>query len=1383
MANLRFHEKYHGTLHHTVSSPGLPGSGTDPIASKYKPFVGDFHLAGALSASNDSTIIGDLALGMKASDATCRLALTGGTTQAEGIQFGTDTFLYRFSANYLRTSGSLHLNGDIVAEGAAVINTASATNKLSVNTTDTDGIVTANTTDTTDILNLKSANTSQFVVKSTGSVGIGGAPTTGMLHIKTSDDSSELVLENQSGKVGKLNIDSAGNFEILAGTGEEIQMFVNSSTRALTIDSSGKVGLGQTTPVDELHLAAGAGVQAKIRVEKADSPSRYTQYDYGNVNVTPSNDGWRIKLNGDSKFTMDQDGDVGIGTTLPATKLHVKDGDATIEQTGDAQLLIKSGNTNNGYIQFNDGNNSGSIQYSHNDNTMTFKTGTASGVERLKILSDGKMVIVDPGGAGTGAAPIIGTYLLDIQGPVVQSTNAASSFYSLGMRRSSSSLTNPDIYDINGHGLVLGRNSGAAVLTISKSASASGPDVDGVGIGMVPENGKHLSVAGHVNINGDLTVQGTFTKSAASVTIHDPVIELGTEGEITNDGYDRGLMLAYGDGSTALSGFFGMERNTGKFVFYKSATWDSTGNNASGSLGPIKASNLEATSQIYSYGDLRVDDDAIINKIKECSSGDITTINTTFIKPLAEDKIYTQSRNISLMGSSSDATTVSIGRDAILVGDSNQLYVHGTSKFNGGTYHSTINFTNYTGGVSPNSSDSAGNLFLMVNGGTDNRVRHANATQIRSGLGLSDAAITTVADIRSSTLPLVGGTVTGHVAIHHDIPQSLNNNAKCLRLLNLTSGGVALGTDIDDRGRVVVSRNISTTGSPEQFEIHHDSSRTSIINRRNSLAIAGSTSDSRIHVGDSQTWALFLDQGANSLQWGRTGVTKHTVWHSGNLDPQAYGVHTLQPNYVGNGGGGGFTGAMTGTVTINQLWLDHCVKSSENASNGTTGKVWSTQNHGPNSGLNADKLDNLQASSFCRTDATSTFRIGFKWTTGGSHANTAAPSEPWSHYAMYREGSHAGDNPYRSIVDGFTGPGAGHAKLASNWHRGINYRAHSSYGGHQFYNDTYYHSSMSRLKFSIGRGDSYVRTHGPDNNTGGTGMRHRTYDGQEYKYLHEGNMGSLVNATTFDGQDSVDFMKKHDHASDGGSYDLPPNYQSHFRYKRRGFYGTSHKGHSGQMLQWGHGTGSTSSVQLWSHYNNGHHYIRTMIDGGSSQERWTDWSRIWTDVSLTSLSQLINDNNYVRFPAHSKYEMDQVLNKSDHVNFAGVSTHHIELYTNSGKGIEIQNDQGNHFIRFENRENTYRAAAHRFQARDGRNLLYVDDKGIEGRGNTGRAVLYGALEFRDKPGGGSDTDSYYIYKHRHSANNNELRMVIGDNRGSEAFSIWDSDKTTGAVDF
>ena len=1391
MANLRFHEKYHGTLHHTLSSSGIPGSGTDPIASKVRPFVGDFYMTGGLSAAADTTILGDLALGMNASDSTCRLALTGGTTQSEGIQFGTDTFMYRSSANYLRSSGSLHLNGDLVSEGKIKIWTAATDNQLSVNTEDTDGIIVANTNASNDLISLKVANTEHFRVNNAGITLVGpDASYSG----GTTGSNAELIVGNEI-----MNSSAIAQFDgfVRLRTGlyisrntvasDEIGLEYDNTNKGLRLVNGGTskayfgIGMQATMPL-QIRETEGTGVPASFESTHTSSFIKLSASGGRSWIGHNGTDQLELYVGGDSSSQIGakwKGNLLGLDPTgvthTPTEALHVKDGNVFIEKDA-GYLKFKSGSSSANYLLFNNGSaDAGSITYSHSDNSFSFQTNST---ERMRINSAGRVIIKDPTGANvTGASSIIGSYVLDVRGPVVQSTNAGNSFYSIGFRRSGSSLTSPDIYDMNGHGLVLSRASSQSVPTVTISQSMSGIMKEGVGINMAPENGRALCVSGNALINGDLDVVGSVNYSVGSVTIQDPVIQLGTaDSDTAADGYDRGCMIVYDNdndtGTAAISGFFGMERDSHKFVYYSSASFDTLGNNASSTastLGSMKMASIEATTQIYSYGGLRVDDNSHLNSIKECSTADITTLNTSYIKPLTDNRLYLQSNQITLQATSSDSPTVAIGRDASLVNSKYDLYVHKEARFNSNVDVRNIHFINYAGGVSPNSNNSNGNLFLMVNGGSDSRLRHATPLQTRQGLGLSDAATTSVADIRAPLLKTAGGDMTGKLRVYHN--NYWAGTGGTIQAWNQHVNGAAFEAYTGEKGMVLISRNTGASNA-KQFSVRHHSKETHIIANRAKLRIGGNNSVDELSSTYGAWHLLFDNHQTAGLHWSN-GSTAHTVWHSGNLDPQAYGVHTLQPLGVKNGiltVGNQFKGETTGTVTLDQHWLDSCV--IEHPSHIGTRKVWSSKNHGSGSGLNADMVDNLHASSFVRTDATSTLRTGFKWTTGKSHTGTTSTHQPWNHYAMYREGAHAGDNPYRSIVDGFSGDAKGHAKLAINWHRGINIRADQNYGGIQFYRTTYYHSMMEKLAFSIGRGNQHVRTHGASQ------LRHLENDGTEYKYLHEGNMGSLVNANTFDGQDSVDFMKKHSQETDAASYSFPSDHNSALRQKKNGFYNTSHKGYSGMMLSWGTAGGSTSRVQLWTHYHNDRHLIRTSIDNN----RWTSWTRIWTENSLKNLSQLSNDKQYVRYPASGNYEMDQTVNKGNNVQFNGVTANWFSLHSNVGYGIEIANDKGNQFIRFDNRENTYRAAAHRFQARDGHNVLYVDhNRAYTGLG-AGRTVMYGTLEFRSSAGAGNDSDPHYIYKHRHSSNTNELRMVIGDNRGKESFSIWDS-AANGAPEF
>ena len=78
----------------------------------------------------------------------------------------------------------------------------------------------------------------------------------------------------------------------------------------------------------------------------------------------------------------------------------------------------------------------------------------------------------------------------------------------------------------------------------------------------------------NVIISGNLTVQGTTTTvESTTVVIDDPVIALGDNTtSIASDGLDRGVRFKYGDGSAVLTGFFGLDIQTQRFVFQNDET-------------------------------------------------------------------------------------------------------------------------------------------------------------------------------------------------------------------------------------------------------------------------------------------------------------------------------------------------------------------------------------------------------------------------------------------------------------------------------------------------------------------------------------------------------------------------------------------------------------------------------------------------------------------------------------------------------------------------------------------------------------------------------------------------------------------------------------------
>jgi hypothetical protein len=207
-------------------------------------------------------------------------------------------------------------------------------------------------------------------VDGSGNVGIGTTNPTKPLHI-LSTVVDQIVLEANSTTVGPNMIfkNTDGNLARIRTDDSENLHFENGTvnTTRMTIDSDGNVGIGTTNPVSKLTISeTGNAVNIDPEGSSATSyigfranVSAFVGYDYDNASaVLQSGAGKSLRLNtGNETFgsgtalTIDPNGNVGIGTTTPASnhKLHIK-------HTETANFRIernKVGHTNsqNGYFQ------------------------------------------------------------------------------------------------------------------------------------------------------------------------------------------------------------------------------------------------------------------------------------------------------------------------------------------------------------------------------------------------------------------------------------------------------------------------------------------------------------------------------------------------------------------------------------------------------------------------------------------------------------------------------------------------------------------------------------------------------------------------------------------------------------------------------------------------------------------------------------------------------------------------------------------------------------------------------------------------------------------------------------------------------------------------
>ena len=126
---------------------------------------------------------------------------------------------------------------------------------------------------------------------------------------------------------------------------------------AMTINSSGNVGIGTTSPSAPLHIVGDGNTGQRVHVGTSSAHQIYLGNTGGVSSVgTLSNHNFQVITNGSSRAVVDTSGNVGIGTTSPSRLLEVQltATNASLHNNNNAAVHFGSGSGNansDGFIQ------------------------------------------------------------------------------------------------------------------------------------------------------------------------------------------------------------------------------------------------------------------------------------------------------------------------------------------------------------------------------------------------------------------------------------------------------------------------------------------------------------------------------------------------------------------------------------------------------------------------------------------------------------------------------------------------------------------------------------------------------------------------------------------------------------------------------------------------------------------------------------------------------------------------------------------------------------------------------------------------------------------------------------------------------------------------
>ena len=229
------------------------------------------------------------------------------------------------------------------------------------------------------------SSSEKFRVDTNGNVGIGTTSPSTKLHVQGAA-SGYLFRVQGTSTLNVYDPGAAAEIGVGSGSGDKLKLFSNDSlNNGITIDTSGSVGIGTTSPAYILDVVSAGSATARLK--SAGTGAISLRYENGSgfksAAVVDNNGLYRLDA---TNISLNPTNNVGIGTTSPSRNLHVH------ADSGNAYLQLTqavTGTTSNDGFQISMG--TAQVNFINRENgNMVFETNNT---EKMRITNTGNVGI------------------------------------------------------------------------------------------------------------------------------------------------------------------------------------------------------------------------------------------------------------------------------------------------------------------------------------------------------------------------------------------------------------------------------------------------------------------------------------------------------------------------------------------------------------------------------------------------------------------------------------------------------------------------------------------------------------------------------------------------------------------------------------------------------------------------------------------------------------------------------------------------------------------------------------------------------------------------------------------------------------------------------